>query len=198
MEAVGYEESQEDYGYVHIMYAWHKTGTWDIDCKVIDVMWADECVYGTTVHGSKVGDFIQTWLEGAEYGIFTHRTIAQKLINEFSGLKIKELQWFENPYEKVLKSGKSRIKRPKWLPDEQPDLVYLYSDVRIDVNAPSEIKTDFFVLHRTIPNDVANSGSWFMCSKQTAQRLKKLSYTNIEFRESTIVDSQTAIERNLA
>lgn len=36
-------------------------------------------------------------------GVFTHREIAQRLMDTFTGLKIKELAWFENPREKTLK-----------------------------------------------------------------------------------------------
>ncbi|WP_411655675.1 hypothetical protein [Anaeromassilibacillus sp. SJQ-1] len=31
----------------------------------MEVMWADESVYGLPAPGSKVGDFIQTWLMGS-------------------------------------------------------------------------------------------------------------------------------------
>ena len=56
------------------------------------------------------------------------REIAQRLKDTFTGLKIKELAWFENPREKTLKNGKPRARRAKWLPDREVDLVYLYSD----------------------------------------------------------------------
>ena len=36
-------------------------------------------------------------------GVFTHREIAQRLMDTFTGLKLKELAWFENPREKTLK-----------------------------------------------------------------------------------------------
>ena len=75
-----------------------------------------------------MGDFIQTWLMGSwDCGVFTHREIAQRLMDTFTGLKLKELAWFENPREKTLKNGKPRVRRAKWLPDCEVDLVYLYS-----------------------------------------------------------------------
>ena len=58
-------------------------------------------VYGPPAPGSKVGDFIMTWLMGSwNCGVFTHREIAQRLMDTFTGLKLKELAWFENPREK--------------------------------------------------------------------------------------------------
>ena len=98
-------------------------------------MWADESVYGPPTPGCKVGDFIMTWLMGSERlncGIFARRGIVQYLAETFSGLKIKELEWFENPREKTLKNGKPRMCRVKWLPEREVDLVYLYSDCYID------------------------------------------------------------------
>ena len=53
-------------------------------------------------------------------------------MDSFTGLKVKELAWFENPREKTLKNGKPRVRRAKWLPDREVDLVYLYSDYYID------------------------------------------------------------------
>ena len=48
-------------------------------CEKMEVMWADESVYGPPAPGSKVGDFIQTWLMGSwNCGVFTHREIAQR------------------------------------------------------------------------------------------------------------------------
>ncbi len=70
-------------------------------------------------------------------GVFTHREIAQRLAETFTGLKIKELEWFENPREKTLKSGKPRIRRAKWLPEREVDLVYLYSDHYLDARNPT-------------------------------------------------------------
>ena len=55
-------------------------------------------------------------------GVFTHRAIARRLMDTFTGLKLKELAWFENPREKTLKNGKPRARRAKWLPDREVDL----------------------------------------------------------------------------
>ena len=97
-------------GYVNIMYRYgNKQSCPRPDqCEKMEVMWADESVYGPPAPGSKVGDFIQTWLMGSwDCGVFTHREIAQRLMDTFTGLKIKELAWFENPREKTLKNGKA-------------------------------------------------------------------------------------------
>ena len=118
-------------------------------CEKMEVMWADESVYGSPAPGSKVGDFIQTWLMGSwDCGVFTHREIAQRLMDTFTGLKLKELAWFENPREKTLKNGKPRARRAKWLPDREVDLVYLYSDRYLDARNPSPAETDFFTVTR--------------------------------------------------
>lgn len=91
-------------------------------CEKMEVMWADESVYGPPAPGSKVGDFIQTWLMGSwDCGVFTHREIAQRLMDTFTGLKIKELAWFENPREKTLKmvnrvrAGPSGCRSGRWI-----------------------------------------------------------------------------------
>lgn len=106
VEAVGHDRTGEDYGYVNIMYRYgnKKFCPRPDQCEKMEVMWADESVYGPPAPGSKVGDFIQTWLMGSwDCGVFTHREIAQRLMDTFTGLKIKELAWFENPREKTLK-----------------------------------------------------------------------------------------------
>ena len=135
VEAVGHDRTGEDYGYVNIMYRYgNKQSCPRPDqCEKMEVMWADESVYGPPAPGSKVGDFIKTWLMGSwDCGVFTHREIAQRLMDTFTGLKLKELAWFENPREKTLKNGKPRARRAKWLPEREVDLVYLYSDYYID------------------------------------------------------------------
>ena len=119
VEAVGHDRTGEDYGYVNIMYRYgNKQSCPRPDqCEKIEVMWADESVYGPPAPGSKVGDFIQTWLIGSwDCGVFTHREIAQRLMDTFTGLKLKELAWFENPREKTLKNGKPRVRRAgRWI-----------------------------------------------------------------------------------
>ena len=109
VEAVGHDRTGKDFGYVNIMYRYgnKKSCPRPDQCEKMEVMWADESVYGPPAPGSKVGDFIQTWLMGSwDCGVFTHREIAQRLMDTFTGLKIKELAWFENPREKTLKNGK--------------------------------------------------------------------------------------------
>ena len=67
VEAVGHDRTGEDYGYVNIMYRYgNKQSCPRPDqCEKIEVMWADESVYGPPAPGSKVGDFIKTWLMGS-------------------------------------------------------------------------------------------------------------------------------------
>ena len=67
VEAVGHDRTGEDYGYVNIMYRYgNKQSCPRPDqCEKMEVMWADESVYGPPAPGSKVGDFIQTWLMGS-------------------------------------------------------------------------------------------------------------------------------------
>ena len=98
IEGVGHDRTGEDYGYVNIMYRYgNKQSCPRPDqCEKMEVMWADESVYGPPAPGSKVGDFIQTWMMGSwDCGVFTHREIAQRLMDAFTGLKLKELEWFE-------------------------------------------------------------------------------------------------------
>ena len=134
---------------------------------------------------SKVGDFIQTWLMGSwDCGVFTHREIAQRLMDTFTGLKIKELAWFENPREKTLKNGKPRARRAKWLPDREVDLVYLYSDRYLDARNPSPAETDFFTVTRM---DAWGMSTWFMCTPEAAGKLIAMDYDNLAVQETTIV-----------
>ena len=112
VEAVGHDRTGKDFGYVNIMYRYgNKQSCPRPDqCEKMEVMWADESVYGPPAPGSKVGDFIQTWLMGSwNCGVFTHREIAQRLMDTFTGLQIKELEWFENPREKALKKRQSPV-----------------------------------------------------------------------------------------
>ena len=161
VEAVGHDRTGKDFGYVNIMYRYgnKKSCPRPDQCEKMEVMWADESVYGPPAPGSKVGDFIQTWLMGSwDCGVFTHREIAQRLMDTFTGLKIKELAWFENPREKTLKNGKPRVHRAKWLPDREVDLVYLYSDRYLDARNPSPAETDFFTVTRM---DAWGVSTWF-------------------------------------
>ena len=187
VEAVGHDRTGEDYGYVNIMYRYgNKQSCPRPDqCEKIEVMWADESVYGPPAPGSKVGDFIMTWLMGSwNCGVFTHREIAQRLMDIFTGLKVKELAWFENPREKTLKNGKPRARRAKWLPEQEVDLVYLYSDHYLDARNPTPTETDFFTVTRM---DAWGMSTWFMCTPQAAEKLIAMDYDNLAIQETTIV-----------
>ena len=84
IEAVGHDRTGKNFGYVNIMYRYgNKQSCPRPDqCEKMEVMWADESVYGPPAPGSKVGDFIQTWLMGSwNCGVFTHREIAQRLMD---------------------------------------------------------------------------------------------------------------------
>ena len=105
-------------------------------------------------------------------------------MNTFTDLNIKELAWFENPREKTLKNGKPRVRRAKWLPDCEVDLVYLYSDHYIDARNPIPAETDFFTVTRL---DSWGVSTWFMCTQETAEKLIAMDYDNLTIKETTIV-----------
>ena len=63
----------------------------------------------------------------------------------------EELAWFENPREKTLKNGKLRVRRAKWLPEREADLVYLYSDRYLDARNPLPPKPTFSPLQGWTP-----------------------------------------------
>ena len=126
-----------------------------------------------------------TWLMGSwNCGVFTHREIAQRLMDTFTGLKIKELSWYENPREKTLKNGKPRVRRAKWLPEQEVDLVYLYSDHYLDARNPVPAETDFFTVTRM---DAWGVSTWFMCTPEAAGKLIAMDYDNLAVKEITIV-----------
>ena len=128
---------------------------------------------------------LQTWLMGSwNCGVFTHWEIAQRLMDAFTGLKLKELEWFENPREKTLKNGKPRARRAKWLPEREADLVYLYADHYIDARNPTPAETDFFTVTRM---DAWGVSTWFMCTPQAAEKLIAMDYDNLAVKETTIV-----------
>ena len=187
VEAVGHDRTGKDFGYVNIMYRYgnKKSCPRPDQCEKMEVMWADESVYGPPAPGSKVGDFIQTWLMGSwNCGVFTHRVIAQRLMDTFTGLKLKELAWFENPREKTLKNGKPRVRRAKWLPEREVDLVYLYSDCYLDARDPTPAETDFFTVTRL---DAWGTSTWFMCTPEAAEKLIAMDFDNLAVKETTIV-----------
>ena len=190
VEAIGHDRTGKDFGYVNIMYRYgnNQPCPRPEQCEKMEVMWADESVYGPPAPGSKVGDFIQIWLmDSWNCGLFTHREIAQRLIDIFTGLKIKELEWFENPREKTLKNGKPRVRRAKWLPEREVDLVYLYSDHYLDARNPTPAETDFFTVTRM---DSWGVSTWFMCTPQAAEKLIAMDYDNLAVQETTIVGQE--------
>ena len=199
VEAVGHDRTGEDYGYVNIMYRYgNKQSCPRPDqCEKIEVMWADESVYGPPAPGSKVGDFIQTWLMGSwDCGVFTHREIAQRLMDTFTGLKLKELEWFENPREKTLKNGKPDAPRAQWMPGRgvgrrtecgwgrEGTRCSLAPASYLVARTPSPAETDFFTVTRL---DAWGTSTWFMCTPEAAKKLVAMDYDNLSVRETTIV-----------
>jgi hypothetical protein len=172
-----------DYDYVTIGVTWR--GKLNLEnpneCEKTQVMWSHDSRFG--VVGSKVGDFIGCYGQGSanQEGIFTHRPIAELLIKTFTGLKYHELEWHENPLEKMLASGKPRLKKPKWLPEKPVDLVHLYSDVYVDVRSPRLVETDFFTAFRWDGKadgwKIDTKQTWFVCNDKTAKKLSKSNYT---------------------
>jgi hypothetical protein len=175
----------DDYGYVNIATTWKdkKVPVKSQNNKKIEAMWSNESVYG--VIGSKVGDFIETygWNSYRQEGIFTHRVIAEKLIKIFSGLKINEIEWKENPLGHTLKNGKPRLKRARWLPEKEVDIVHLYSDVYADVHEPKPITTDFFT---AIRQENGCENNWFIFTRQAKEKLESMNFENLEIIERTI------------
>ena len=105
-------------------------------------------------------------------------------MDTFTGLKIKELAWFENPRERTLKNGKPRVRRARWLPEREVELVYLYSDCYIDAREPASAQTDFFTVTRM---DAWGVSTWFMCTPEAAGKLIAMDYDNLAVKETTIV-----------
>ena len=182
----------DDYGYVTIGVTWKGKSTLENpnECEKTKVMWSHESPFG--VVGSKVSDFIGCYGQGSsnQEGVFTHRDIAELLCQTFTGLKYHELDWYENPLEKTLSFGKPRLKKAKWLPEKQVDLVHLYSDVYVDVRNPTHIETDFFTAFRW--DGKANGWkrdirhTWFMCSDTAAQKLISMRYTGLYIERKEI------------
>lgn len=182
-------EIDGDYSYVTIGVTWKgkKYLETPTQCEKTQVIWSHESVYG--VVGSKVGDFISHYGESSslQEGIFTHRHIAELLTIKYSGLKFNELIWVENPLEKTLSTGKPRLKRAKWLPEKEVDIVHLYSDQYNDVNNQSPIETDFFnILRMDGTGKKSYKNTWFMCTKETAQQIDDMNFTCLQIKKSTI------------
>ena len=187
VEAVGHDRTGEDFGYVNIMYRYgNKQSCPRPDqCEKMEVMWADESVYGPPAPGSKVGDFIQTWLMGSwDCGVFTHREIAQRLMDTFTGLKIKELAWFENPREKTLKNGKPRAPGPSGCRSGRWIWCISTPTTILTPREPVPAQTDFFTVTRM---DAWGVSTWFMCTPEAAEKLIAMDYDNLAVKETTIV-----------
>jgi len=171
----------DDYGYVNIATTW--TGKYmpskPLAEEKTEAMWSHDTLYGAGNIRAKIGDFIQVHCVSANFqeGLFTHREIAEKLLNTFSGLRMNEINWRENPFEHTLNSGKLRVKRAKWLPEREVDIVHIYSNVYIDVRNPQPITTDFFT---AIRDDDSYESSWFLCSEEASKKLKQMKFENIE------------------
>jgi tetratricopeptide (TPR) repeat protein len=179
----------DDYSYVTVGITWKGKKDLDIPTKSdkTRVMWFHQSAYG--VVGPKVGDFISHYGENSslQEGIFTHRHIAEELTKKFTGLKFNELIWFENPLEKKLSTGKMRLKRARFLPEKEVDLVHLYSDQYIDVSNPSKVQTDFFNIFRL--NGIGKrsyQNTWLMCTEKTAKELTELDFICLYINKATI------------
>lgn len=183
LEAVGH--IGDDFGFVSLDPNLGKDKVPDrvSDFDKTKVMWSASSTYG--VIGSKVGDFIDThgYNTSMLEGIFTHREIAEELMNLFTGLAYQELEWHENPLVHKTKGGKPRKGTPKWLPEREVDLVHLYSPVYIESKEPQEITTDFFTVNRTVSYGI---NSWLMCTKEVYEKLKERNYTCLELRPARI------------
>ena len=92
IEAVGHDRIGKDFGYVNIMYRYgNKQSCPRPDqCEKLEVMWADESVYGPPAPGSKVGDFIMdAW--GVSTWFMCTPEAAEKLIAmDYDNLAVKE------------------------------------------------------------------------------------------------------------
>ncbi len=179
----------DDYSYVTVGLTWKGKKNLEIPtkCEKTQVIWSHESVFG--VVGSKVGDFISHYGESSslQEGIFTHRHIAEMLTQKFTGLKFNEVIWVENPFEKTLSTGKPRLKRAKWLPEKEVDLVHLYSDQYIDVRNPTTFKTDFFNVFRIDGTGKKSfQSTWLMCTDVTAKQLVEFNFSCLYIRETTI------------
>jgi hypothetical protein len=161
----------DDYGYATIALTWKgkRYLEYPNDNEKTKVLWSHDGPFG--VVGAKIGDFICCYGDGSRYygSVFTHRPIAEYLVENFTGLKYKELEWLENPLEKTLSSGKPRIKKAKWLPGHPADIVHLYSDAYIDADDQTSVATDFFTVFRNHKKWVAKR---LMCSDGAAEKIK--------------------------
>ena len=67
--------------------------------------------------------------------IICKREIAKELKQKFESLEIGELEWHKNPKEIIAKD----IRRLRWLPKEEVDLVHIYSKINIPILPQSTV-----------------------------------------------------------
>ena len=67
--------------------------------------------------------------------VICKREIAMELKQKFKSLEIGELEWHKNPKEIVAKD----IRRLRWLPKEEVDLVHIYSKINIPILPQSTV-----------------------------------------------------------
>ena len=67
--------------------------------------------------------------------VICKREIAMELKQRFEKLEIGELEWHKNPKEIVAKD----IRRLRWLPKEEVDLVHIYSKINIPILPQSTV-----------------------------------------------------------
>ena len=79
------------------------------------------------------GNVIPDFLYGGY--IVCKREIAKELKQKFESLEIGELEWHKNPKEIVAKD----IRRLRWLPKEEVDLVHIYSKKYIPILPQSTV-----------------------------------------------------------
>ena len=79
------------------------------------------------------GNIIPDFLYGGY--IVCKREIAKELKQKFESLEIGELEWYKNPKEIVAKD----IRRLRWLPKEEVDLVHIYSKINIPILPQSTV-----------------------------------------------------------
>jgi len=153
-------------------------------CETMEVMWADASVYGPPAPGSKVGDFIQTWLMGSwNCGVFTHREIA-KTTHGY-------LHRPEGQGTGVVREPKGKDAE-KWEAPRAPGQVAagaggggwcISTDCYIDAREPASAQT---ISHRHKDGRLGLS-TWFMCTPEAAGKLIAMDYDNLAVKETTIV-----------
>ena len=117
--------------------------------------------------------------------MFTHREIAQRLMDTFTGLKVKELAWFENPREKTLKKRKAPCAPGQVAAGAGGGSgVPLPPTAILTPEIPLPPETDFFTVTRL---DAWGVSTWFMCTPEAAENLIAMDYDNLAVKETTIV-----------